>query len=65
MRYVQSRLCFVCLFLLFFRYFIFSKLLISLSPCRSRFSAILDEMGIGQAPWSAVSSVVSNASLVH
>ena len=26
---------------------------------RSRFSAILDEIGVGQAPWRAVSSVVS------
>lgn len=28
-------------------------------PFRSRFSAILDEIGVGQAPWRAVSSVVS------
>ena len=27
---------------------------------RSRFSATLDEIGVGQAPWRAVSSVVSS-----
>ncbi|CAH3195811.1 unnamed protein product, partial [Porites evermanni] len=34
-----------------------SPLMIDAAEERSRFSAILDEMGIGQAPWTAVSSV--------